>query len=99
MSASYLDIIQSQWNKILNLYLQFEAEKPVMLLDLSKNELFAYPYPEFSQQLNQKSRAMLQQQYQNALAKNQLVIFVKDDDHENMASFTVKIYEDQTPGS
>jgi hypothetical protein len=97
VTLSYLDIIRSQWEKILNLYLQFESEKPVMVLDLSKNEIFAYPFQDFSAQLDRKSQATLRQQYQNALTRNQMVIFVKDDDQESMASFTVKIYEDHPP--
>lgn len=94
MNASYLAIIQSHWEEILNLYLKFEEERPVMVFDMDKNEVFAYPYQDFRTRLKPKSQALLVQQYQQALEKNHMVIFVKDDDNNTMASFSVKIYED-----
>lgn len=94
MSKSYLEIIQTQWESILTLYLQFEDKKPVILYDLDKHEIFAYPFEAFSAELHKKSRRSLAQQYRRAVANNHMVIFVKDGDADNMASFSVQIYQD-----
>ena len=94
MSTSYLEIIQQQWDSILELYLQFEDKKPVMVYDLDKLQIFAYPYEEFKAKLNKKSQRSLEKQYKRALTNNHMVVFVKDDENSSFLSYSLKIYED-----
>ena len=94
MTKSYIDLIQAQWENILNLYLQFEEKKPVMLYEVGKNQISAYPYEDFITELDKKSQQSLHQQYQRALENNQMVIFVKDDDMGQFVSYSLKIYEE-----
>jgi len=93
MTASYRDIIQSQWESILNLYLQFEDKKPVMLFDIREGEIHALPYEAFKAQLNQKSQVTLTEQYQRALEDNLMVLFVRDTENNNIASCSLEITE------
>ena len=94
MTKSYIDMIQAQWENILNLYMQFEEKKPVMLYNITSRQISAYPYEDFITELNEKSQQSLHQQYQRALENNQMVVFVKDDDMGQFVSYSLKIYED-----
>lgn len=94
MSASYLDIIQDHWESILALYMRFEEKNPVMLFDLKEHQIHAYPYEGFKAQLSRKSQRALEEQYQRALEKNYMVIFVRDEEQKQMTSFSLAIEED-----
>ena len=94
MSKSYIDMIQAQWENILNLYMQFEENRPIMLYEIGKQQISAYPYEDFITELDKKSQQSLHQQYQRALENNQMVIFVKDDDMGQFVSYSLKIYEE-----
>ena len=63
---------------ILMFYERFEGERPVMLLDLQGRKIYAYPYEEFKADLGQRSQAMLTADYEKAIAKDKVVVFVRD---------------------
>jgi hypothetical protein len=93
MTTSYHDIIQDHWESILKLYLQFEAQKPVMLFDIREGEIHALPYEGFKTQLNAKSQVALTEQYARALENNLMVLFVRDTENNNIASYSLEITE------
>ena len=70
-------------------YKEFPGKKPVMLLELPEDKILAYPYQEFKKVLSERSQKMLEQEYQEAIANNQMVVFVKDNDRKKMISFSV----------
>src|SRR4051812_27108165 len=74
---------------ILLLYRRFADKRPVMLLELPSQKIYAYPYLEFQNTLSERSQRMLETEYQEALAHNQIVVFVKDNDRRKMISFSV----------
>jgi len=74
---------------ILMLYKKFKNKKPVMLLELPSQKIFAYPYLEFKNTLSERSQRMLEQEYEEALPKKQFVIFVRDEVGRKMISFSV----------
>ena len=73
----------------LRLYRQFADKKPVMLLELPSQRIYAYPYVDFKNTLSERSQKMLAKEYREALAHNRIVVFVKDDDRRKMISFSV----------
>lgn len=74
---------------ILMFYRRFADKKPVMLLDLPSQRIYAYPYLDFKNTLSERSQMMLKKEYQEALANDQIVVFVKDNDRKKMISFSV----------
>ena len=74
---------------ILMCYRRFADKKPVMLLELPSQKVYAYPYLEFKNTLSERSQKMLEKEYQEAVANNKIVVFVKDDDRRKMISFSV----------
>ena len=71
---------------ILMFYKRFEKKRPVMLLDLQSQKIYAYPYEEFKAELGEKSQAMLAADYEKASAKNKIVVFVRDNETQRLTS-------------
>jgi hypothetical protein len=71
---------------ILMFYDRFEDERPVMLLGLPSGRIFAYPYEGFKADLSPESQARLTADYERAVAKNKLVVFVRDNDTRRLVS-------------
>ncbi len=71
---------------ILLFYKRFEDKRPVMLLDLLDEKIYAYPYEEFKADLDQRSQAMLTADYEKAIAMNKVVVFVRDNQTERLVS-------------
>src|SRR5690349_5857473 len=59
---------------------RFEEKRPVMLLDLQSEKIYAYSYKEFKNDLNERSQAMLKDQYERAVAEDKIVFFVRDNE-------------------
>lgn len=74
---------------ILMLYRQFQDKKPVMLLELPSQRIYAYPCLDFKKTLSERSQKMLENEYETALQKKKFVIFVRDEEREKMISFSV----------
>jgi hypothetical protein len=86
------DLIESARQRagaILLFYQKFADKKPVMLLELPADKIYAYPYEDFRNSLNPRSQKILEKEYQDSLAHNQIVVFVKDNDRKKMISFSV----------
>ena len=71
---------------ILMFYERFREKRPVMLLDLQGGRIYAYPYEDFKADLGQRSQAMLTADYEKAIAKDKVVVFVRDNETERLVS-------------
>jgi hypothetical protein len=87
----YLDLIQRQWPAIAEAYNQFAAQQPIMLMDVQNAEIHAYPFEEFVLVLEAASRRQVEAQYRRALAKRQMVLFVRDADNKVFQSYTLAL--------
>src|ERR1700722_13470199 len=86
---SLLAAAEERAGDILMFYQKFAEKKPVMLLELPSQKIYAYPYLEFKNTLSERSQKMLEKEYKEAVAHNQIVVFVKDNDRRKMISFSV----------
>lgn len=73
---------------ILNLYNNFANDKPIMLYDIQEMLIYAYPYNDYINSLNEKSRKMTIEQYEDAIKNSQIVIFIRDNQERKLMSFT-----------
>jgi hypothetical protein len=83
------DLVEAAENclpNILMFYKRFEDKRPVMLLDLQSQKIYAYPYEEFKAELGERSQMMLAADYEMAIAKNKIVVFVRDNENRRLAS-------------
>lgn len=89
-SSDYLlDAAEVNWPHILMMYRLFEEKKPVMLYDLQKQAVYAYPYLEFRQELSERSQQSLKDQYERAVRDGKIVLFVRDNDQRRLRSFSM----------
>lgn len=87
----YFKAIKQHWDVICHAYLTYEDKKPVMLLDLSEDLIYAYPYKDFKAQLSEHGQASLTEQYNEGLQKNWFVIFVRDNEEKKLISYSMNL--------
>jgi len=95
----YWALFLQQWANIERMYELVADKQPVMLYDIQEQKIYAYPYREFKAEMNPRSQALLEAQYQRAVANRHIVVFVRDNEREKLLSYTVdpaKIEEDVT---
>ncbi len=85
-SADLVEAAENSLPHILMFYKRFEKKRPVMLLDLQSQKIYAYPYKEFKAELSERSQVMLAADYEKAIAKNKIVVFVRDNENRRLAS-------------
>jgi len=85
----YWDVVQSLMQNILSIYEQYREKKPVMLFDMQANRIYVYPYLEFKNDLSERSQRLLQDQYEQAIAEDKIVVFVRDNDVRKLVSYSV----------
>jgi hypothetical protein len=90
MYEQYWDAVGEQWDNIIGLYKQFEDKKPVMLLDIQEQKIYAYPYNDFKSELSKKSQIQLEEQYEAAILDNEMVVFVRDNEKKDFVSYSVE---------
>ena len=90
MYEQYWDAVGEQWDNILGLYKRFEDKKPVMLLDLQEQKIYAYPYNDFKSELSKRSQIQLEEQYETAILNNEMVVFVRDNKKKDIVSYSLE---------
>ena len=71
---------------ILMFYKRFEDKRPIMLLDIQSEGIYAFPYEQFKADLSERSQTTLTADYQKAVAGNKVVVFVRDDETRRLVS-------------
>ena len=89
MYDQYWGVVEEHGDIILGLYKRYEAKKPVMLLDLQEQKIYAYPYNDFKSDLTERSQVQLEEQYEAAILDNKMVVFVRDNEKEELVSYSV----------
>ena len=90
MYEQYWDAVGEQWDIILGLYKRFEAKKPVILLDIQEQKIYAYPYNDFKSDLTERSQIQLEEQYEAAILDNEMVVFVRDTEKKDLVSYSLE---------
>jgi len=84
--SHYIDRIYESWDTVLRASMDFEDKKPVILIDMQSAKVYAYPYKEFRADLSPRSQVALRKQYERALKKEQVVVFVRDNKKRKLIS-------------
>jgi hypothetical protein len=81
--------VEEYHDVILTAYADFEEKKPIILVDIQERRIYAYPYKEFKEDMSPRSQASLTEQYEEAIASNRIVVFVRDNDQRRLVSYTI----------
>ena len=84
-----VEAAQNNLPLILALYKLFEDKRPVMLFDLQSQKVYAYPYMEYKANMNERSQAILERQYQEAITEDRIVVFVRDNESQRLTSMVL----------
>jgi hypothetical protein len=74
---------------ILWAYARHEDQQPILLFDLQQRKLYVYPYEPFKAELTPRSQASLTDQYEQALDRDHIVVFVRDNVRRKLVSYSV----------
>jgi hypothetical protein len=91
---NYFRAIKQNWNVICHAYLIHEYKKPIMLLDVTTDMVYAYPYKSLKAQLSEQGQASLTDQYNDGRQNNWFVIFVRDDEEKKLISYSMTLPDD-----
>ena len=70
-------------------YKQHEDKRPVMLLDIQEERIYAYGYEGFKSDLSARNQVTLTEQYEQAQRCGKMVVFVRDNDNRRLASYLI----------
>jgi len=80
-------IVRDQyWPFVVQAYRDFQEHRPIILVDLQEARVYAYPYLAFLADLNERSQALLVEQYREAKADDLMVVFVRDNEKSKLVS-------------
>ena len=85
----YLKTLNEIGDKVYHLYQLGGRKDLIMVYEMSKKRIYSYIYNEFRQTLSANSKAMLTEQYQEALAENKIVLFIQDDEMRKLKSYVI----------
>jgi hypothetical protein len=83
-----LEAANENYEHIVTMYKMFEDKRPIMLFDIQEQKVYAYSYKEFRDEMNERSQALLEQQYERAKIDNKMIVFVRDNVNERLVSFS-----------
>jgi hypothetical protein len=89
MHDPMFDAMAEHWEHIVAGYKQFEDKRPIVLYDIQEKRVYLYPYEDFKNDMSPKSQVSLAEQYELAGKSGQMVMFVRDNDAENLVSFAL----------
>jgi hypothetical protein len=81
--------VEEYHDLILTAFADFEEENPIILLDIEEQQIYACPYKEFKDDLSASNQVSLTEQYEEAIASNRIVVFVRDNDQRKLVSYTI----------
>jgi hypothetical protein len=86
-SDCLLDAMTEHWEHVVRIYGQFGDKHPIMLYDIQEERIYAYPYEDFKSEMPAKSQTSLTKQYEQAVAKGKMVVFVRDNEKGRLVSY------------
>ena len=72
-------------------YDRFADKKPVMELSLPSRKIYAYPCSEYMKMLSKRDQEILKKEYRAAVAKNRMIVFVRDNETRTLKSASYPI--------
>jgi hypothetical protein len=83
----YLEMIQTQFDKILMVYKTFSKLKPILEFDVVEQKLYSYPASDYINNLSSRTREPTRGQYAEATKNGQFLLFVKDTKNQRLRSY------------
>jgi hypothetical protein len=95
-SDPYLRMLHLHWDALTGMYAAFEELAPMMEFDVTSGQIRAYAAKDYLERLTDRTREQTKKQYEEAVAKGDLVVFVRDETERILRSYVFPL-EDASP--
>ena len=85
----YVKTLDEISDKVYQFYQLGGRKDLIMVYNMSEKRIYSYICNEFRQTLSANSKAALTEQYQEALTKNKIVLFIQDDEMRKLKSYVI----------
>jgi len=92
-NADLLAAVRNHSDQILKFREEAKDERPLIVLDFQRRKLHSYPYEKYKAKLRQHSRAILDREYDKALAKKKVLVLVWDKGTRRLVTTTFRGHE------
>jgi len=75
------------------MYAMFEERAPMMEFDVTSGQIRAYPAKDYLERLTDRTREQTKKQYEEAVAKGDLMVFVRDETERILRSYIFPLKE------
>jgi hypothetical protein len=86
-----LDTLLQFWPTIREAYENDAEKRPIILVDLQEEKVYAFPYLEFRNQLSPAGQKSLAEQYRQAETDHQVVVFARDNEKRRLVSYSLDL--------
>ncbi len=85
----YLDTLDNIVDKVYDFYNLSDREDLIMVYEMKENIIYSYIYDDYLKRLNERSREMLEEQYQKAIDSKRIVLFIRDEERKKLKSYII----------
>ena len=89
----YLDALGKVWPYVARAYDDFKDEKPIIVYELPRRMVCAYPAIDYINDLTERTREQTRQLYKQAMAADEFMVFVRDTKNRVLRSYVFPIGE------
>ena len=97
-SDPYLRKLHQHWDILTEMYAAFEELAPMMEFDVTSGQIRAYPAKDYLDGLTDRTREQTKKQYEEAVAKGDLMVFVRDESERILRSYVFPLEEASATG-
>jgi Rhodopirellula transposase DDE domain len=85
----YVGAIEKHRDRILEIHWLHQEKNPVLLFDVTEGKIYAYPYKRLKKELSTGGQVSLTKQYEEALRRDQFVLFIRDSQKKKLMSYSL----------
>jgi hypothetical protein len=85
----YLEILDEIGDRVYQIYNTSSRKDLIMVYEMKEEKIYSYIYEEFMNDLNDRSKKMLKEQYEESKQSKRIVLFIKDKLRRKFKSFTI----------
>ena len=89
----YFDALGKVWPYVVRTYDDFKDEKPIIVYELPRRMVYAYPAFDYINDLTERTREQPRQLYKRAIAADEFMVFVHDTKKRVLRSYVFPIRE------
>jgi hypothetical protein len=87
-NADLIKAVEDHTDQIIDFYEKVDYERPVIVLDLQRQQIQAYPYEDYKVRLSKESQVALDQEYEKAMTEDKVFVLAWDEATQRLVTTT-----------